>query len=302
MTLLFHQNMLNYAGGTGAAAPPHANRTRNQQFDRDFAAIQAITGQDYLVAGFTELLNNAAAAAGVRARARALDPSLRNCVVIGVGITATGARDEHIGIAWDRDNFTIANAGQVLFNAVTRQWHCYNTPAAVPANINTPVPATIPLPNLGNAFGGGGGGKRKWDTQAAADSRGVAYIHGSWAGRTRVFGFMHNMHSVGDPTSSFSSLNAMMDAIHAAVNDYTTRDYVGGDFNIEPRKPGRGPLECAAQQYRSAGEDWFTDTTLYHPYDFWLTTNPNIGHANARVRSTTLWSHSSDHAAITLRV
>jgi hypothetical protein len=292
MALIFHQNMLNYAGGNGAAAPPHANRTRNQQFDIDFNAIRAATGEIYVVAGFTELLNNGTAATEIRARARALDRGLRNCVVIGVGITVTGARDEHIGIAWDRNFFTIQNAGQVLFNAVTRQWQCHNTP--------TPVPATIPMPNLGNALGGGR--KRKFDTQAAADSRGVAYIHGTWGGQTFVFGFMHNMHSVGDPTSSFNGLNAMMDAIHTAVNDNNTTDYIGGDFNIEPRSPGRGPLEFAAATYVSAGQTWFRDTTWYHPYDFWLTDNPNITNADAVVRGITLWSHSSDHAAITLVV
>src|SRR6266480_4300572 len=140
MALIFHQNMLDYTGGFGAAPPPNGHLTRNQQFDADFAAMQAVTGPIYVVAGFTELLNNNLAAVQIANRAVALDPGLTNCVVIGVGITVTGARDEHIGIAWDPNFFTIQNAGQVLYDAVARQWQCHNTAA--------PVPATIPMPNL----------------------------------------------------------------------------------------------------------------------------------------------------------
>jgi hypothetical protein len=298
MTLMFHQNMLNYAGGTGAAAAPNAHRTRNQQFDRDFNAIRAVTGEVYVVAGFTELLNRRAAAVGIAARARALDRGLRNCTVIGVGITATGARDEYIGIAWDRGIFTIQNAGQVLFNGVANQWQCYNTqaPGGPP-----PLFSIIPLPNVGNTFGTGAGRKRKFDTQLVADSRGLAYVHGTWGGQGCIFAFMHNMHSVGDPTSAFSSLDAMVTAVRTAVNDNNAYVYIGGDFNILPRKPGRGALTYAAATYVSAGQTWFRDTTLYHPYDFWLTST-GATNADARVRSQTLYSHISDHAAITLNV
>ena len=150
---IFHQNMQNYSGGNGIAA--NGLRTRNAQFDRDFANIQnAMGGPSVLVAGFTELLNNTTTVGAIAARAAALDPTLTNLVVIGVGITVIGARDEYIGIAWDSNNFTIQNGGQVLFNSMNKRWECHNTAA--------PLPATIPTPGFVP------GRKRKADSTEAA--------------------------------------------------------------------------------------------------------------------------------------
>ena len=99
----------------------------------------------------------------------------------------------------------------------------------------------------------------------------------------------------------------MMDAIHYQVNDYATRDYVGGDFNLEPRNPkSHGDLRYAAE-IRPNG--YYVDTTWSHPYDFWLTnqgtnqnTYPQITDANADARYETLVSHISDHAGIVLYI
>jgi hypothetical protein len=292
--------MENYAGGNGQAAAPNAGRTRNQQFDIDFAAIRAETTADYVVAGFTEILNDQTAATEIANRALALDPGLTRCVTIGVGITATGARDEYISIAWDPKYFAIAHAGQVLFDSVYRRWVCYNTDGT-----QNPIPPTIPLPDLG----GGGAKKRKYDSTLAVDTRGLAYVYGIYNKRSRVFAFMHNMYALGDRSSAFTSLDAMMTAVHTAVGDNGTRDYVGGDFNIEPRNPGRGALSFAASSYIRNGRTYYWPTTWTNPYDFWLTNQgmdqddfrPRFTNTQARVRTQTLYSHISDHAAITLR-
>ena len=70
--------------------------------------------------------------------------------MIGVGITATGYRDEHIGIAWDPTYFTIKHAGQVLFNWMpTRKWECHNTADTLVAPL-----AGAMLPAMLNLGGG----------------------------------------------------------------------------------------------------------------------------------------------------
>jgi hypothetical protein len=125
-----------------------------------------------------------------------------------------------------------------------------------------------------------------------------------------VFAFMHNMYAIGDKSSSFTSLDAMMKAVHTAVGDNTTRDYIGGDFNLEPRNPGRGALTFVAETYvGNNGQTYYSTTTWTNPYDFWLTNQgmdqddfrPRFANAQAKVRTQTLHSHISDHAAITLR-
>ena len=289
---IFHQNMQNYTGGNSMAS--NGIRTRNAQFDRDFARIQnALGGPSILVAGFTELLNNTTTVGAITARAAALDPTLANVVVIGVGITVIGARDEYIGIAWDSGNFTIQNGGQVLFNSVSKRWECHNTAA--------PLPATIPTPGFVP------GRKRKADSTEAADSRGVAYVHGTYNNHDRIFAFMHNMHTVGDPTSAFSALNEMMSAIHSAVGPPATRDYVGGDYNIEPRDPTRrGALEYVCAETATG---YWIDTTWFHCYDYWLTnsgpnqlpmTHPVIATTDADTHYQTLTTHASDHCGVSL--
>lgn len=305
MPFIFHQNMEDYGGGTAMAKPPHQHLTRNQRFVIDFTAIQAQVGQNFLVAGFTELLNNNAAATGIVALAAALDPNLTRCVVIGVGITVTGMRDEHIAIAWNPNLLTVRNAGQVIFNAMLRRWECHNTARTA----TNPLPATLPMPDVTI------GRKRAPGGTEAADSRGVAYISGTYNNAERVFAFMHNMYEMGDRSSSFSSLDAMMVELHSTIRpasnlpDY--RDYIGGDFNVPPRNPTTkrgGELEWVAAMNP---DGYPIDTTRSNPYDFWLTNSgayqtgpaprPRIMSKHADYYYQTLDSNASDHCAVSLR-
>ena len=188
MPYIFHQNMRIYGAGRGRAAFPNRHRNRNQQFDIDFAAIQAATGAYYIVAGFTEVMNATIAATGIANRAVALDAGLSRSVVIGVGTTVIAGRDEYIGIAWDPRLFTVQNAGQVVYNATAGRWECHNTAA--------PIPPALALPNPGNLPTGS---TRAFNIRTASDRRGLAYVHGTHALRDCIFAFMHNMHTVGDP-------------------------------------------------------------------------------------------------------
>jgi hypothetical protein len=284
MSLIFHQNMRNYGGGAWL---------RNFIFDLNFAAMQAATGALYIAAGYTEIRNNLTAL-NFTARAAALDPGLTNGILIEVGITAVGNKIEHLGIAWDPTVVTVTNAGQVLYNAIARRWQCYNT--AIPGL----PPATIPLGGVGMAAPAVGA-KRKFDETAIADSRGLAYIAGTYNGVNRVFAFMHNMYGLGDRSSAFTKLNTMVDAINATLGIGGTRTYMGGDFNLQPRDPRRGrALHHAAA--RNVANTAYLNTTAANPYDFWLSDQAVITHARASRRNETLNSGVSDHAGVVLRL
>ena len=316
MARIFHQNMWNYVGGhrkTKSSKP----LTRDQLFDRELTAIRTKTVPDYIVAGFTEVLNDKKAAAGIAGRALVLDPGLTRCIHIAVGITVLGRRKEFISIAWDPKFFTVRNAGQVLFDG--QQWTCFNT---------APVPATLTTILLPGEYkekqqdDGPPTKKPKVEYKLSADSRGVAYIHGKYRNADRIVAFMHNMHSVGEPTSAYSNLDSMMSRIHDEIGLLRPRDYVGGDFNVNPRKPGRGELdEVVATQVDQNGITSWIKTTKWHTYDYWVTNQgPNqlknylgpdnqrpaefarIDNSAAEVHLETLTSRASDHAAVALKL
>ena len=166
--------------------------------------------------------------------------------------------------------------------------------------------------NMQNYSGGNGIAANGLRTRNAQFDRDFANIQNAMGGPSvLVAGFtelLNNTTTVGDPSSAFSALNSMMSAIHSAVGGPATRDYVGGDYNLDPRDPKRrAPLEYVCAETATG---YWKDTTWYNCYDYWLTnsgpnqlpmTNPVINTANAATHYQTLWSHASDHCGISLQ-
>jgi hypothetical protein len=294
---IFHQNMRTYAGGEGRANFPFAHCTRNQIFDIAFRAIAATTGHCYVVAGFTEIMNDRSAARNIKLRALALDPGLTESIVVGVGTTALTGQDEYIAIAWDPDRFDVRNAGRVVYNETQHKWECHN--------LSDPLPSTFPLPNPSDLPSND---KRAFDIETATDIRGIAYVHGTCCGEEDcVFAFMHNMHTVGDRGTAFYALDTMIKCIHSTLRRPTTLDVVGGDFNLEPPSSlgSRRQLKVRAATYKDPDRDrtFYERTTYSHTYDYWFTNQtiaPPITNDDAHVHKVTLYSSATDHAAIRL--
>lgn len=278
MALLFHQNMRVFGGGSAA---------RNAAFNGGFTAINAITGPMYVVAGFTEITNNITSVIQLPPLAAAIDPGLTNLIVIEVGVSALGLR-EHIGIAWDPAYVNVQHAGQVLKNGVTGQWDAHNTPTGggLPATINRPGGVNL-----------------------VADSRGPAYIAGTYNGNHYIFMFFHNMYGTGDRSSAYTNLPAMVRSVRNTIGGaYAAAEaFIGGDYNINPRSPVRKrardgtityePLVACAQQVMGV----YTNTTNSNPYDFWLCSDHAFTNANDTVYAQTRFSpNGSDHAAVVL--
>lgn len=273
MALFLQQNMQVYGG---------ASPVRNPAFDLGFAAIQAATGANYGIAGFTEIHNNTTAPPGVLARAAVLDPGLTDATTIAVGRTAVGNHTEYIVIVWDPAYFTPVRVGSVMWNSMWKQWSAWHAPVGL-----------MGAPNIGMP---------DW---AGADVRGVAWVAGTVAGNPRVFGFMHNVYTIGDKYGGFQVLEPAAKLIGTATGYGGGAEYYfGGDFNIAPRDAGtiRGILHSIAAVYPMgvlpplvAGA--FIPTTATNSYDFWATNNPTRTNAHCQVQTATRAVNRSDHAA-----
>jgi hypothetical protein len=278
MGLLFHQNMLNFGGGTPV---------RNAAFATGFGAINAETGADYVAAGFTEITNWDTAYDALAALATTLDGGLTHLTIIRVGYTALNGT-EFIGIAWDPHAITVACGGQVLRDSVTRAWTAHvqagDGAGALPAKIDTPK---------GMGF--------------LADTRGPAFIAGIRAGtgEARIYVFYHNMYQLGDGSGGFQSLPTVVDRIRSALGGpfSNAKTFIGGDFNVDPHPPatasflGVYPLKLAAA---TDDDGDYINTTNVHAYDFWLSTDNAYDDDDASVYTDTRDDDQSDHAAIVL--
>jgi hypothetical protein len=280
MVLIFHQNMKDFGGGSAI---------RNAAFNGAYTAINAATGA-YLVAGFTEVTNNATSRHQLSNLAGILDPGLTNLLVIAVGTMAVSGRPEYIGIAWDPLWLTVQHAGQVLRNPVNGIWTVYN---------NNPAPPSFPVAAgriLLPAFG----------APLAADSRGLAYIAGIYAGNPYIFAFMHNMYAIGDKTGAFSNLNSMGQSIRNTIGGaYAGAEIIiGGDFNLQPRDPKRPRNAALTMVHRAAQAGGLVlNTTVANPYDFWVTSRTATPTANCTIYTQArrdVRLSTSDHAAISL--
>lgn len=254
---------------------------RNAEFARAFNDIQAVGGQDFIVAGFTEIMNGTR---GLREAlsglAQALDAGLRELLVLEVGTTALRTR-EFIGIAWDPAYVTMDHAGQVVWDARAKRWAAYNRSAGAMIN------RTIHLP-AGEELG--------------ADTRGLACIAARYNGGHFLFGFMHNMYRLGNRFAAYTSLPDMADLARRATRDpayHNAEVIIGGDFNLRPRDPRRPRGNALVLSERAAmNRRGYVNTTLVNPYDYFVVSNQNIGRQNAEVHRRTRVAHCSDHAAI----
>lgn len=273
MARIFHLNMRQFGSG---------NVNRINGFAQAFADIQRAGLPDFIVAGFTEVrASNLGFRWVLSGLAQQLDPGLTGLLVIDVGTTALGTR-EYIGIAWDPVFVTMQHAGCVIWNSMRRAWQAYNVPAAAMVNHRIRLPAGLPL---------------------GADTRGLAYIAATYRGRNFLFGFMHNMYRLGSRYVVYTSLPTMAERARQAIGaPYGNAEVIiGGDFNLRPRPPitPRGAAlvlhERAAMSRRG-----YVNTTATNPYDFWVVSDPNIGHQFVSVHRRTRSPLLSDHAAITL--
>lgn len=285
MPLVFHQNMRVYGGNSPV---------RDGTYVTSFLAVGAATpvGQNYWVAGFTEVMNAGAVLRGNLAlHASLIDPVLTNLVVIEVGITSVGMQREFIAIAYDPLALNVQHVGQVLWNPVNRTWAGYDTNPGFIVNQTMLLPPGAPL---------------------GADSRGLAYVAGQDVnGFPYAFGFMHNMLNIGDKTSAFSSLGVMCSRMVVAMNDAgyplnTTEFYLGGDFNLRPRNPtARGGKELKAKARRVGGAAGppaaYVNTTAANPYDFWVVSDTNCTDADVDILAQTQVVNASDHSGVRLK-
>jgi len=273
MPLIFHQNMRVYGGGSAA---------RNAVFTNAFTAINAVTGANYWVAGFTEITNpNAPLRAQLSGLAQVLDGGLTGFVVIEAGTSALGLR-EYIGLAWDPTYVTVQHVGQVLWNSFNRRWVAFDR---VPPAPN----ATVRMP-AGQGLG--------------ADTRGLAYIGALVGGAPYLFGFMHNVFTLGDRSNAFGNLSTIADnARIAAGGAYTAAEVIlGGDFNVQPpaqnrRRPRGLPLYARAALVGGVP----VPTTNTNPYDFWMVSDHLLPANRAQVYPQSRVPLGSDHAAVALR-
>jgi hypothetical protein len=277
MTLIFHQNMRDYGGNS---AP------RNALYAARFGAISATptVPNGVLVAGFTEIMNSGVGLhANMPGVIQNLDAGLTNFIVIYVGTTSVGRRAEYIAIATD-PVFVAAHAGQVLINPVTAQWAIYNTPAAAVVNNRIGVPGGVNL---------------------QADSRGVAYVAGTFAGNQYIIGFMHNMYNEGNKTGAFTNLGRVAQVMRQNVPGYgAARVIIGGDFNVAPRNPTRRggvPLHSCCKRSALTGLPIWT-TIGMNSYDFFVANTAQTD-ANAEVWGQTMVIPlGSDHAGVGLEI
>lgn len=279
MARIFHQNMRVFGGG----APG-----RNNAYTAAFTNIQRVTGQDYIVAGFTEVTNpNVRLRSKLRDLATTLDEGLNQLVVIAVGTTVFGG-PEYVGITWDPQYVDVRSAGAFLWNSTTKSWELRDTAAEAIEDDRILLPTDLSL---------------------GADRRGPAYIAAIAFGMHFVFAFMHNMYSQGEKSGAFSALPDMVRNLRAHLGRMRDKGFaqaeviIGGDFNLAPRRPKRRRnetilLDIRATEIRRGG---YVNTTLANPYDFWLVSNTTIPENYAEVHTATRVPLASDHAAIALR-
>jgi hypothetical protein len=188
MALIFHHNMEKYGG---------AVIQRNKVFDDAYSSIGKKSNDEFIVAGFTEIVNNGK---GIefRDRAKCLDSKLTSSVLIDVGKMARSGNSEYIGIAWNPSMITVENAGQV-----------------VTLNDRTIKVLGEPANNFPNAGAINQPGPDKMSIKP--DDRGLAWIKGSVNGYSPwIFAFMHNMYENGDRSSSFTNIKLMYQSLKDA--------------------------------------------------------------------------------------
>jgi hypothetical protein len=262
MTLVFHQNMRDFGG----AAP-----WRNTNFGLAFTAINGVTGANYVVAGFTEVMNGATSRPVLAGLAAQLDPGLTRLAVIETGCTVGGQR-EFVGIAWDPVPLTAQHVGLAYWNSMNKAWQVVNDPMPAAATFTANLPRGL---------------------QFGADARGLAYIAGVWGGNTYIFGFLHEMYNIRERGLLLQALAFIVKNIRQTIGGAyaAARPIIGGDINVAPQdreyvRPVA--LRIAAAQTAAGPPIVWTNTTAANPYDWWVVSSNIAGrHADVAVRTQT---------------
>ncbi|HEY0378762.1 MAG TPA: hypothetical protein VGC87_17735 [Pyrinomonadaceae bacterium] len=281
MARIFHQNMRRFGGNT---------IVRNAFFMLTFDAIRNAPGTggaaatSFFAAGFTELSNSGLGLhANIPEIIQCLDVALTNVLVIEVGITAVGGDREFVAIATDPALYPITDAGHVLFNSMHNRWDLHNTPAGDIVDNRIDIPGGIDL---------------------QADSRGVAYVAGTYLHTDYLIGFMHNMCKEGNKSGLFEKLGQAANRMRQVPNYAAAHVVIGGDFNVQPRhtRPRNGGLQLYAC-CRTDMLNFPMYTTAANPYDYFMVSNVATTDADveiyAQTRATPI---GSDHSGVTLEV
>lgn len=278
----FHQNMMVFGGGSSP---------RNEAFKKKMWDIAAAIGgsERVLVAGFTEIVNDGKTMEAIKEIAVKLDPGLTAHSAFACGQTACNQKQipEYIIISTFnspfKGTFTVKISGRVLLVSILNEksWQCFpSTELSIEAMPQNFVP----------------------------DSRGVAYVGGTYQGKDMIIGFMHNMYGEGDRYGGFQSLDAVSELIREKHKGGGWGDkdvFIGGDFNVAPRpvKEGSALWTICARVDPSKGDSAPINTTDKHALDFWLSTyflTPDYAKVWTQTRDKS--NHLSDHAGITLKL
>jgi hypothetical protein len=231
MAWIFHQNLQKFGGAGDPSKIQLLVNTLTHTRTRQKAPI--------MVAGFTEISNAGASVFQLDKLFAAL--LLDTAIIAAVGTTAVAGQDEFISIGWNSDLLPVRRVGVVQI----RDANSYDYE-------DQPYQA--------------GQGQYHFTAGGATDSRGLLYIMGQDEKKKNwVFGFMHNVYTVGDKTRFPKDLGDITYALSTKFNAASV--VLGGDFNVLPvgQRKNYGNSRAALDGLGPA----YLDTTLSNAYDWW---------------------------------
>ena len=275
MAWAFHQNLQNFGGGGDQSKIDLLIATLTHTRERFTNPI--------VVGGFTEITNGRTSLTQLPNLYAAL--KLDSMVVASVGTTALSSKSEYISIGWNSNLLlTVKTVG--LIRAKSNGKFQNDTLAYDDGETSYIFPI---LP------------------QGITDSRGILYIVGQDASKQNwVFGFMHNVYTVGNISLFPANLGKLASSLSATFN---AKVILGGDFNVFPvgvsdRYGGRS---CTASTEDGTA---YWNTTLSNPYDWWYVSDSSnasnkdaiLGYAIEDASTGPLALFPSDHRPILLQI
>jgi hypothetical protein len=277
MSYLFHQNMKVFG---------NKETKRKANFILEFGNIQNQINDNCVAMGFTEIPNECVDNFfNLYVIAQSLYPQLDAVILAPVGAAARRPM-EYIAMAYDPRVFTLEWAGSVPPLQVKNmlRW----TPVKYSQQ---QVHAT--RNGVLTAFG-----PDERPIVLQNDLRGISFLAGTWAGRKRIFAFMHNIRTIGDPSTNYRSTPTMIDNLVSSL-EYDLPDVIlGGDFNV---RPANIIAKNTTDLYAKCELDQNNvpiNTTSANCYDYWLVDDDSWAIVNARVWTQTRGDGLSDHAGI----
>lgn len=280
-SILFHQNMAGF-GGT--------NALRNAAFHKSFVGIRTglPVGHAIDVAGFTELENNTTApgllaplAAHLMGLPTASPPPL---YTVACGRGALSTEWEYISIAV-RPPWVPCSVGRILLNASGKR-------VTLLHDISPSVP---PEPDWANHL----------PARATPNHRGLVYVVITQGPAKVAVGYLHNRYfNTAIRERARQQTGRMLRVLeqHPLAPDIC---YIGGDFNLPPRKVGTtttgsafaygvGPTTMGGNTY----DYWYCRVNPFLPVGL----PPGFIVPMPSLRAATVGLTQSDHAACLLRV